>query len=261
MRMLWLTDTHLNFLPSFVLDDFIYYLQDQKAEGIILTGDISNGTDIISHLRKIHHRLQIPIYFVLGNHDFYGSTFQSIRQQILELKVECPKLHYMTLEQVIKIGDVALIGDDGWYDARFRKPLTNLAFLPDWWRIKDFFNLFSPIEKMRLMRDLALQSAQAATKKLKQAFQDANRVYFLTHIPPWPSKESPILDKFWAPYNSSKIMAQSLTELMEEYPNKELIILSGHTHVRRDEQILPNLRLKVGEARIFFPKVQEILDI
>ena len=54
--------------------------------------------------------LKIPIYFVLGNHDFYGSSIAATRQSVIHASREHPLLHYLTDESAIELEDDARTG-------------------------------------------------------------------------------------------------------------------------------------------------------
>lgn len=253
--IIWLTDLHFNFIPSFKSEDFLYLLQHKKPEGIIISGDIAANNRTFYYLNLIKSYVNAPIYFVLGNHDFYGSSFEDMKKNASNLG---EGFHYLTNEDVLELNPmVGLVGDDGWYDARWRDPITNIVFLADFLRINNFFFL-SQQEKLALCREMALVSVQNVRKKLSKAFKKYDKVYFVTHFPPWPDNSS-IFSTFWRPYNSSKIMADMLLDLMKDLNNKDLIILSGHNHKYRDERITSNIRLKTGGVRVLFPKIHEVI--
>ncbi len=87
MKAIWLTDIHLNFaLPEDLLK-FTNHLKSEKADCIFLTGDIGEAHNSLMYLEMLAETVQCPVYFVLGNHDFYGSSILNVREYT-ELKFQ-----------------------------------------------------------------------------------------------------------------------------------------------------------------------------
>lgn len=265
MEYIWLSDTHLNFLTKSDLIHFILELEAKQVDGIFLTGDISTGPHIIHHLLYLKKITQIPIYFVLGNHDYYRSSIREVRASVHDLCSHNTNLFYLSKSEPISLtSEIALIGHDGWYDARWREPKTSLIFLWDWFNIKDFRSLFDNTERMDLLHALAEEATYSIEIALEKALKTHSIVYMLTHFPPWPEPESSLfglVEKFWAPYNSCKIMANMLEKIMKAHPTKKLIVLSGHTHKESNLQITENIELKVARADFGRPIIQEIISL
>ena len=81
-HFIWLTDPHFNFLTKSKLIEFFLYLESLRPDGIFISGDISTGPKVIQHLQYLEKIINKPIYFVLGNHDYYRSSFSEINQSI-----------------------------------------------------------------------------------------------------------------------------------------------------------------------------------
>jgi Icc protein len=259
---IWLTDTHLNFLESYKIVEFFLELKFQEADGIFLTGDISNGPNVCKHLRWLQKILDKPVYFVLGNHDYYRSSFEEVEQSVTSLVKSNESLHYLSVEQPISLnGDTALIGHNGWYDAKWHDPLLPVVFLADWYFIDNFKLGQSNKARMQLMRDRASEAAKSIGKSLQNALRDHSTVYLLTHFPPWPYYQYGIRDNFWKPFNSSRIIAETIEDTMKYFPNKKLIVLAGHTHEVRYTRVAPNIELRVARAELKKPSIGNIVVI
>lgn len=263
LRYLWLTDTHFNFVSQPKLVEFFLYLQQISPDGIFITGDISTGPHVVQHLQWMAKITSVPIYFVLGNHDYYQSSFQDTEQAIKLLCQRNRTLHYLSSSEPITIADnVALVGDDGWYDAGWRDPLTPLVFIWDFFFIKDFRALFHNYERMELVRNRARKAANRIAYTLRRAFKSHATVYLLTHFPPWPEtidKWAGLVEKFWMPYNSCKLMSDAISSTMESLPDKKLVVLAGHTHRARTEQVAHNIELRVGMAHHGLCKIEDTI--
>src|SRR5689334_11638471 len=84
-KLAWVTDIHLNFLRKEEIRDFCSDILKSKPEALLITGDISETPHLEKHLNLLAENLQIPIYFVLGNHDFYFGEIAQVRQEMTTL--------------------------------------------------------------------------------------------------------------------------------------------------------------------------------
>ena len=118
MRLAWLTDIHLNFVALDERQDFLKRVSE-RCDAVVISGDIGESPDIVSFLGEMEDVLQKPIYFVLGNHDFYGGSITRTRARVGQLARQSNHLVYLTQEGVIQLSpNTALVGHDGWADAR-----------------------------------------------------------------------------------------------------------------------------------------------
>jgi len=69
-RLAWLTDLHLNFVTPGHVDRLCRAVRDAGADAVLLGGDVGEAPDVVEHLEGLDARLGLPLYFVLGNHDF-----------------------------------------------------------------------------------------------------------------------------------------------------------------------------------------------
>lgn len=264
-KYFWITDPHFNFVNPVKLKNFFLRIKSEHPDGIFITGDISTGPEVIRHLQWIAEDIAVPTYFVLGNHDFYRSSFQLVEEAVVDLTKRQDNLFYMNKCNVIQLSsDTALIGHDGWYDSNWRVPYTSLIFIWDFFFIKDFRALFSNEERLELVRERAKIASLSMVDKLETALKNNSTVYLITHIPPWPEQNEKwggLIEKFWTPFNSSKVIAEALINVMGRHSDKKLIILSGHTHHARKEIITHNIELRVGSASHNVCEIQEAIFI
>lgn len=254
-RYIWISDTHFDLLS---IKDYLKFITDLPGDNLILTGDIATGRTLIDQLVILARNYSKPIYFVLGNHDLWRKFKKDIQDELKNLKEQFPNLYYLTNEDVISLTtDIALIGEDGWYDSGYQKPYVPFVFYWDWYHILDFRALFSVAERYQLMTNWATLAAGKIKSKLIAAFEKHQLVYLATHMPIWPEKTDNISSFFWKPYNSSKIISSVVEEVMKNYPNKNLIVLAGHTHDFRREKISSNIELRVAPATCGAPSISE----
>ena len=118
MRLGGLTDIHLNFVDAAGVDEFFAFVRD-RADAVAISGDIAKAATCASTLRSIEEIVEKPIYFVLGNHDFYRGSIPQVRRMVTGLASESKNLNYLTALRVVELTpSTAMIGHDGWADAR-----------------------------------------------------------------------------------------------------------------------------------------------
>lgn len=119
MRTIWLNDIHLEFLGEPEIGRFLGELDDCHAEAALIAGDIAQAGSVVGFLRQTQDRLGIPIYFVLGNHDYYYGSIAGVRSEIGNLTHVCSHLHWLSDCGVVSLTPkTSLVGHDGWGDGR-----------------------------------------------------------------------------------------------------------------------------------------------
>ncbi len=81
----WITDIHLNFLPPRQVEAFLVELAGLRLDGLLISGDIAESHDVADYLARLDDALEIDIYFVLGNHDFYYGSIREVRESMRQL--------------------------------------------------------------------------------------------------------------------------------------------------------------------------------
>ena len=65
-----------------------------KPQGVLIGGDIAESHDLVDHLQQIDDELQLPVYFVLGNHDLLRLDCRDpVRGHAA--RPAAPRLHYL----------------------------------------------------------------------------------------------------------------------------------------------------------------------
>ena len=118
MHLAWATDIHLNFLASIDRCRFLESVKGQ-ADVLLVTGDIAESNSLDEILRQMMAVLDMPIYFVLGNHDFYRGSVVGTRSALAEMISGSEHLVYLSQAGVVELTpSTALVGHDGWADGR-----------------------------------------------------------------------------------------------------------------------------------------------
>ncbi|WP_372370793.1 metallophosphoesterase [Candidatus Uabimicrobium sp. HlEnr_7] len=263
LKALWLTDIHLEFLEDDLLQKFIVETKQYDFDMIWITGDISHGPHLSPHLISLANSFQKPIYFVLGNHDFYGQKMIDVYGDMATITTN-PNLTYLSTSSGIHLNDNnVLIGHDSWGDGRYGNYYQSEIVLNDFFAIRDFVGL-SKENILQKMQDIVSKATIHTEKVLNKALQTYEHVWMLTHVPPFKEASlygEVIADDNWLPFFSCKQMGDMLKEVMRKHSKQKLTVLCGHTHNKADIQVCENLRVYVGGAEYCKPCVQRIFDI
>jgi Icc protein len=260
MKLSWLTDIHLNFLRAENILEFAREVESIATDAVVITGDIAEALSLVPCLRVFKQNYSKPIYFLLGNHDFYGGSFE-LRKGLHLLERE--GLHYLTTGSSVPLSEKwCLIGEDGWYDARSGSIERSRVVLSDFTYIKELLGL-PPVDLKFKLHELALEATTRAEVKLRTALTTHSKVVLATHVPPFPGAawhQGKPSDADWQPFMSSITMGKMLVDVMHEEPDKELLVLCGHTHSPGVLQVAANLRVLTGGARYGSPSIAASFD-
>ncbi len=264
MRLVWTTDPHLNHVPTHRWEQWVKKISSRGADGVLISGDISEGDDVVLQLRRLAQSLPAPIYFVLGNHDFYQSSIGATRQNVISASRENRALHYLTDTLPIQLAEsVYLVGEDGWGDATEGDYEASSIRLNDFPLIDDFRSGEESGWKGQLQA-LGAESAARLGQKLDTLPSDARQVLVLTHVPPYRDAcwyEGQTTDDNWAPFFVCGQIGQVLRRASESRPQCQFTVLCGHTHHRGVANIAPNLVVYTGAADYGQPEIEAIVSI
>jgi 3',5'-cyclic-AMP phosphodiesterase len=264
MRLAWLTDIHLNFLNGSETNHFLSAVQASEADAILLTGDIGESRNVTALLEKLDDAWQRPIYFVLGNHDFYGGSIAGVRAEVTALGRRRPHLVYLTAAEVISLtGKVGLVGDDGWADARLGNYVQSLVMMNDYRLIAELAPLTKEFRWPKL-KQLGDQAAEHIRRVLPEALDKYTEVILATHVPPLRDAcwhEGQISNDEWLPHFTCKAMGDAILEIMRASPERKLTVYCGHTHSSGICTPLPNVTIYTGSAEYGLPSVQRVIEV
>jgi 3',5'-cyclic-AMP phosphodiesterase len=247
------SDTHFNFTMPWTPGNFASKLLEENPAGLILAGDIACGLTIKQTLKSLAKKLDhIPIYFVVGNHDYYATSIRETTKILKELCATYPNLHWLTdTDHIALTDDVALIGEDGWYDGRLGNPVY-LSYNFDWMVIDEFYKLKGAAEKAAYGQKLADDATAYLRVKLERALEKFQTVYVITHMPPWAEATRAVgteMEDFWLPYNVNSGMGKMIEEVMKDRHNQNVIVLAGHTHVPAIVHVAHNIECIVQPGK------------
>jgi len=261
-RLAWLTDIHLNFLDSRRVKEFCRSVADHHPDAVLISGDIGDASTIKIYLWILEDEIDRPIYFILGNHDFYHGSIAGVRAAIQELSERSDSLHWLPAKGVVKLtAETCLIGIDSWADGRLGDYEKSHVMLNDYNLIKELTGLDQIARRLKL-NELGDSAAAELRDILPEALDRFRQVILLTHVPPFKEAcwhEGTLSNDDWLPHFSCKAVGETLVEFMRRNSHCEMTVLCGHTHSAGSAKILPNLSVKTGGGVYGSPRLQELL--
>ena len=262
MKIAWLTDIHLNFLDEPEVAKFLHKVATLEADLLLICGDVGESNSVGDYLDQIAASSPVPVYFVLGNHDFYLGSISEVRNRISQQALENDRLVYLTSEEVQSLGQrIALIGDDGWADARLGDPYGTSVELNDF-RLIDELTGLERVKLVSKLKNLGRKAAMRLAPKLKMAIEGHDHILIATHVPPFRDAilyEGRVADDEWLPWFSCHAIGEVVRNYADAWPDKKFTLFCGHTHHRADLSLTHNLSIKIADAEYGNPCIESIL--
>lgn len=264
--LVFCTDLHLNFLrTSKAAQHFAESLMKDypDATGLIITGDISSGKTLEGHLRELAKGWTKPIYFVLGNHSYYDSSWKVTDEKVACITKEIPHLHWLN-EGSHEVDEHIICGVGGWYDAYHGNSNSKIE-LNDFRYIEELLphSKFRPLLLEEIRKRAGIE-ADTLAKHLHAACETNNEVIIVgTHIPPYAESawhQGAPSDREWVPWFSSASTGAVLDRFSNNYPDKKFIVLTGHSHGSGIYQRKDNITVYTGPAIYGFPNVSGVIN-
>jgi len=263
MKLIWISDPHLEFPTDKVVRTFIAKIAGEKADALLITGDISNALRI-EYTLGLLATLPCPIYFVLGNHDFYEGSFASVEAIVKETCCQHPNLIHLGRGEIVRLADeISLIGHRGWADGRAGLGARSAARLNDHVLIQNLIRT-DPAELFAILNALGDQSSEYIKVTAAAALSSCQLLIIATHAPPfleaslYQGKPS---EPAFAPHFVNLAMGHVLLEVARPNPEKMITVLCGHTHHQALYSPLPNLTVKVAGAEYNRPMIAETIMV
>ncbi|MBU2501044.1 metallophosphoesterase [bacterium] len=266
MTLAWSTDPHLDHAGPAGVAGFCDRLEAAGVEAVLLGGDTATAARLEIFLGELADRIGKPIYFVLGNHDFYGGSIAGIRQRVGAL--DHPLLRWLPQTGPVALGEgVTLVGCGGWGDARLGDFPGSGVVLNDYLLIEELDEVFDrrgfrrsygagTALQERLQR-LGDAEASALEPGLTAAAAGGRQVVVLTHVPPFAEAcwhQGRISDPDWLPHFTCKAVGVLLARTAAAYPECRFTVLCGHTHGEGTARLAPNLVVHTQGAEYGFPE-------
>lgn len=268
LRVVWLTDLHLNFISSSTITNFLKKVERVAPDIILVTGDTGESHDVFEYLGMIGSIA--PVYYVLGNHDYWGASIKSVRKEALGRILTSKSIWLGGIVPIKLTENTRLIGVDGWGDAQCGNVMTSQVWMNDWDCIQELKTASrqGAIERITQLNALGKQEGQRLKKKLEQV-SAAKNLIVATHVPPFPDAcwhKGKRSESDWQPWYTCIGVGKVLADFAVEHPETNVTVLCGHTHGKGVYQHLPNLIVKTGGWEVGVqdygnPIIQETFEI
>ncbi|MFT3694542.1 MAG: metallophosphoesterase [Kofleriaceae bacterium] len=245
MRATWLTDIHLNFLRPLALRAFYDRIKAEQPQVLLVTGDIGESDSVVRFVGELGELA--PIYFVLGNHDYYRSSIAAVRGAMERLESETAT--WLPAHAPMRISQhTVMLGIDGWGDARCGD-LDSTVQLSDWKLIDDFKKAKDDRNaRVDICKRLGGNEARALRDKLSTT-SEAKQLLILTHVPPFPEAcvyGGEISTAPWLPWFTCISTGEVLLQHAQAHPETQMLVLCGHSHGAGSFHPAPNLEIRTG---------------
>jgi len=277
-NLVWATDVHLDWTKENPgkLKEFAKSIRDLKPDLLLLTGDIDFGKSyngslgVLGAVKKIQELVKCPVFFVLGNHDFWYDSFENVRKRVRSLTLEKENIFYLSRSKPVELNTTtALLGIDGWFDGRAGNLLKTNTYTNDFKFINDLDDdmRINTQEMKNKLTNLPKPGVKYVEKTLPKLFEVYDKVILGTHMPPFSKacynykKPGKLSDEHNLPFEANVSLGEKLLEIMKKFPHKELLVLCGHTHHHCDYSPLKNLRVLVGGATYGTPQPQKPVSL
>jgi 3',5'-cyclic AMP phosphodiesterase CpdA len=254
----------LNFLEPDGLARFGDAIVKSGADALLVTGDISEAPGLEEHLAWLEATFAGPVYFVLGNHDFYRGSIADVRALARAASESGGRLRWMPVAGVVPLSaQAALVGHDGWADARLGDWEGSRVVLNDYLHIDELACLPKPDLRGRL-EALGDEAAAYLRATLPGALDRYRHVVVATHVPPFEGAcwhEGATSAPDWLPHFSCKATGDAILEALRGREDRNVTILCGHTHGQGTFSPQANVVVYTGGAEYGEPIVQRVLEI
>lgn len=244
MRATWLTDIHLNFLRPLALRAFYERVASEQPDILLVTGDIGEADTLHQFLDEL--AAIAPVYFVLGNHDYYRSSITTVRAAMQRLD---DRLTWLPAHEPMQLTSrVVMLGVDGWGDARCGD-LESSVQLTDWTVIDDFKRVRGDrAQRIELLQRLGANEARALRDRLAAA-PACEQLLVLTHVPPFPEAcvyAGAPSEPGYLPWFTCVATGEALLDHARAHPEQYVRVLCGHSHGVGTFLPVANLEVRTG---------------
>lgn len=266
MKIIWASDIHLNFIGHSERREFYRRIRRKNGNIVVISGDIAESQDFAHLIKEMEDYTNLPVYFVLGNHDFYGSSIKAVKK-------EAKKLNWLGGISGVQLDlNTKLIGVDGWGDCRAGDYENSRLTMSDWIYIDELREAYEAMtyipncdELKKTLQELADKDASLMVRRVRRAAKENySNIIIVSHVPPFEEaclyagkKSTPS----GLPFFCSVILGEKILPLTKEFPEINFTWLSGHTHSRGIYEPTHNLTVKVAEANYFKPQVEEVIEL
>lgn len=265
MRLAWATDVHFDHAEPYGVEALVHAVEAAGADGLVLTGDIAEAPSLIPYLERLGEGLEVPLWFVLGNHDYYRGSIAGVRAELGRWAAGGPGPVWLGAGGVVELAPgVGPVGVDGWSDGRTPTWETSRVMLNDYFLIEELRGWRSREELQGRLRALGEAEAAALAPTLEAALARYPAVIVATHPPPFRGAcwyQGKTSDDEWAPHFTAVAVGEVLEAAAARWGGRQLTVLCGHTHGAGEFRPRGNLVVRTGGAVYGRPALAGLLVV
>jgi predicted MPP superfamily phosphohydrolase len=260
-KIAWASDIHLNMLSENAAKIFGECIHKETgADKLIISGDITESHSLIRTLKDLRDGFGGTIYFVLGNHDYWGSGIERTRKLVKREFGKSKRLVWLDSNDAINLNGTAILGSGGIYDVRLGLGTRSSFELRDFILIDEFGHI-STEDIAQIARSFADKWAEESREKLQRAALSYDRILFVTHVPPFPGaswyQRAPSSQQS-LPFYTNYALGNVLADVASAHPKVQFLVLCGHTHSGGTYDHFDNLRIIAAKAVYRLPDVYKV---
>ena len=259
----WATDIHLSVCDDKTRQRFYQEICDARLDQLWLGGDIGEADNIEALLIELLEAVEIPTFFVLGNHDFYFGSIMNVRALADRICKQHQSAVYLSHARVQEVTpQVGLVGHDGWSDGRIGNYETSMVMMHDYRHIQELAE-YGKLERWEMIKEQGDVAARHLYDVLPEAMQRFKEVFLVTHVPPQREAcwyDGQIADDEWAPHFTCKAVGDAILDIASQYGDTHLTVLCGHTHSPGTCHPSPNVTIHTDGAEYENPRLARIIN-
>ncbi len=265
MRIAWCSDIHLDMADGYIVRRFVATLIESEPDAVLITGDIATGTMIADEIVEFSDAVGVPVYFVLGNHDYYGRSIEAVRDELRELTSSELLVNWLPATGTVHLGGgTVLMGHGCWADGRSGTGIVNSPIrMNDEQQIEDLAACVDRTSLASRVAGLAEEGNAHLHEELNKLGPEVRNVVVATHAPPF-EQACMYEGQPSEPDSLAHFCNGSLGKMLEQQASqmeRSLTILAGHTHNRAMLRPASNLEVHVAAATYGTPAIAAILEI
>lgn len=265
MKLTWLSDLHLDRVPEGKRKVFYGQLRKEDFDAVLITGDISDARHLAAHLRELARACgSRKVHFVLGNHDFFGSSLDEVDRAVAAVCRDEGNLRHLGQGEVVRLSETtALIGHRGWADGRAGWGSNSKLRNPDQFAIEDLRNL-SKKAFFEKMAELGRASARYFREVLPYSMTCYEHVIVATHVPPFKGAayyDGKPCGRHHLPHYTNISAGAAIKAIAGSFRRSRVTVLCGHTHSSAALEVTENVNVQTVHARPGNPAIQSTFDL
>jgi len=209
----------------------------RKSDYILIAGDISDyietgdENDVYTSLIRLGN-IYKDVYFVDGNHEFQPNRLnvEAVKEDLIDCIGVLENVHYIPIQENI-IGDVGIVGCNGWWDYTFDG--TDPEECLEDWKLREGFKIDTEILR-HFFTYLAKKDAIELEQQIKNIYDKVKKIIVVTHVVAHPTM---CTTHYPGPkvrnglYGNAKFMP-----IAKKYSSKIKYWISGHSHDVMEEK-------------------------